>query len=224
MYTPISGTRSTKYGSNYWTALSSKIKRRVQLFSDLEYDHWVLVESDPNVKTFCEQPLKIQHLINGEIVNSVFDMWIQYVDGTEKFIEVKYERDLDPINPKSSRNIRQTGAQQDWCRANNKYYEIRTDKMIRGNPLYLSNLKQIISYTRNRGAYNEVDSHRLITFINMKRITLGEIETEFINLTPQRIREIVCNLIYTGQVEANISNCIIGSSLEVWLNVKTKDN
>lgn len=220
LYTPIQMPRNTKYGSNYWNATSRKINRRVEFFSDLEYDHWILVESNPAITSFCEQPLKIKHLYKGEIVTFVFDMWLLFSDGTEKFIEVKYERDLDPNNPKSIKTIRQTSAQEDWCYKNNKPYEIMTDSKIRSNPLLLSNLKQIVSYSRNRTAPNELDQYQINRIVRNRRITMKEIEHELFHLAPQRILETICNLIYTGHVQANISNCLIGPSLEVWQNVE----
>ncbi|QHW34843.1 hypothetical protein GZH47_31330 [Paenibacillus rhizovicinus] len=221
MYTPVKMPRNTKYGSNYWKATSRKIKRRVEFFSDLEYDHWILVESNPNIVSFCEQPLRIRHTHKGEIVESVFDMWVLYSDGTEKFIEVKYEWDFDSRNPKSIKTIRQTGAQEDWCLLNNKPYEIMTDTKIRSNALLLSNLKQIISYTRNRLVPIELDQFQITRLVRNRRLTIGEIQRDLHSLKPQRILESICNLIYSGHLDANIEECLIGPSLEVWLHGET---
>ncbi len=60
MYTPIPMKRSTRYGNNYWEAFSNKMNRDVRFFSDLEYDHWILVEADLDIVAFCEQPMRIQ--------------------------------------------------------------------------------------------------------------------------------------------------------------------
>ncbi|KRE38153.1 hypothetical protein ASG81_19960 [Paenibacillus sp. Soil522] len=84
--------RNMRYGSNYWESFSPKLNRNVR-FSDLEYDHWVLLEANHNVKIFCEQPLRIKHLFNGELAESIFDMWVKYQDGSESFIEVKYSNE-----------------------------------------------------------------------------------------------------------------------------------
>lgn len=42
MYSPINIKRSSKFGNHYWESYSPKLKR-----NDLEYDFWVLVETDP---------------------------------------------------------------------------------------------------------------------------------------------------------------------------------
>src|SRR5690349_10312224 len=89
IYNPIPVKRSSKYCSNYWETYSPKLKRNIRLFSDLEYDHWVLVETNPDVKCYCEQPFEFRCIYNGEAVKSIPDMWIQYNSGEEHFAEIK---------------------------------------------------------------------------------------------------------------------------------------
>lgn len=57
---PIAMQRSTHYGNNYFSVYSNKIKRVVHLFSNLEYYNFLTLETNPQVETFCEQPLKIE--------------------------------------------------------------------------------------------------------------------------------------------------------------------
>ncbi|WP_350302699.1 hypothetical protein [Peribacillus frigoritolerans] len=64
MYSPIPTKRSSKFGNNYWEAYSPKVKRNVRLFSDLEYDFWVLIETNPQISTYCERPLEIEQFYN----------------------------------------------------------------------------------------------------------------------------------------------------------------
>lgn len=221
IYTPVAMPRNMRYGSNFWSIYSLKLRRRAHFFSDLEYDHWIHVETNPFVKTFCEQPLRIRHSHGGKVVESVFDMWIQYIDKTETFVEVKYEAELDPNNPKSTRALRQTRAQESWCHENGKPYKIVTEEKIRSNSLYLSNLKQIVSYTKNRAVPVETDRHRLLQFIGPKKVTIGEIERAFETVSPQRVRETICMLIYSGKLAANLTSCVIGPYLEVWISDQT---
>lgn len=212
-----------RYGSNYWEAFSPKMHRNIKLFSDLEYDHWLLLESDSNVTSFCEQPLRINHFYNGEIVESIFDMWVKYRDGSECFIEVKYSNELDPNNPRSKRSLRQTAVQRDWCHCNGHLHIIKTEIDIRRNPIYLSNLKQIISYIKNRSAPIETDQFKMLQILKRGLITLQNIEGQDHGISQQRIRESLFWLIYQGKINSNIDHCIIGPSLEVWMNVETKD-
>lgn len=57
---PIAMQRSTHYGNNYFSVYSNKIKRVVHLFSNLEYYNFLTLETNPQVETFCEQPLKLK--------------------------------------------------------------------------------------------------------------------------------------------------------------------
>nr|WP_162306298.1 TnsA endonuclease N-terminal domain-containing protein [Brevibacillus laterosporus] len=129
--TPVITKRNAKYGSNYWYVYSPKLNRMVHLFSNLEYDHWILIEANPQIITFCEQPKKVEWLIGEKLLHSIFDMWIERKDGSQSFIEIKYQIDLDPQNPRSERSLRQTHLQRKWCEENNYDYLIQTEKEIR---------------------------------------------------------------------------------------------
>lgn len=94
MYKPLITDASKKYGNNRWLAYSNKLKRVVYLFSDLEYEHWLQVETDPDIITFCEQPIKMEIIEDDRTHSSIIDMWVKYKNGEEAFIEIKYTNDL----------------------------------------------------------------------------------------------------------------------------------
>lgn len=222
MYTPIEIKRNNKYGNNYWEAFSPKLKRNVRFFSDLEYDHWVHVEANCQIESFCEQPLKIQVWFKGELVESIFDMWILYTDKTEEFIEVKYESELIGNNKKSIRSIRQTNVQRQWCLLNNYKYSIKTEKDIRKDLIYLNNLKQIISQVRSFSNPNEQDFIKVTDCLadNPKRIV------ELRNLTDfdlSYLIQIASWLYYTGICNIEIKDAELNLQTEVSLIAK-KEN
>jgi hypothetical protein len=223
IYTPLPIKRSSRYGNNYWEAISVKMNRTVRMFSDLEYEHWLLIEGDPDVSIFCEQPKKIKVPLDGDIVESILDMWCQRKDGTELFIEIKYAAELDPEHRNfSPRSLRQTRAQQKWCDENGFKYEIRTDKIIRRNPVYLDNLKMILPYVRQRAVPVETDWHKILTSIKNTPITILHVEQRFPEIPKQRIREAICRMIYAGTILSNIDKAPFNSNTEVWLNDQTK--
>ena len=51
--------RNGRFGNNIWISYSPKLNRNITLYSDLEYDHWILIENDKNIKSFCEQPYHV---------------------------------------------------------------------------------------------------------------------------------------------------------------------
>ncbi|WP_165264034.1 hypothetical protein [Paenibacillus sp. M-152] len=57
-------------------------ERNIELYSDLEFDHWLTVKTNQEVITYCEQPLKISYVLKGQLRTSIFDMWILNRDGS----------------------------------------------------------------------------------------------------------------------------------------------
>lgn len=218
MYQPVDIKRSMKYGNNYWEVYSPKIKRTVRFFSDLEYDNWVLIETNPNVINFCEQPKKIRYLFNGELVETIFDMWVLYNDGIEEFIEVKYSKELENTNPRAKRSIRQTTVQKLWCDENHFTHSIRTEKDIRGNKIYLNNMKQILSYMQTHCFNIEITKNIIFNCIKNQSTKIGDIVKNTSNLSVQIGMGSICLLIYKGYLNANIYERILDFETEVWIN------
>lgn len=203
-----------KYGSNYWEAFSPKMKRNVRFFSDLEYDHWILVETDPNIKHFCEQPLKIDMIIDDKKLESIFDMWIQYKDGQEVFVEVKYSDELNPEHRNYQRVKRQTEVQSEWCRLNHKNYKIQTDREIRDNRVYLENMRTLLPFARHRAV--ETDQQNVLKVLDDQTMTIAQIQNALNQIALPRLRASIYLMIYNGRLtSSNITDCILGKNTEV---------
>ncbi|WP_267866689.1 Tn7 transposase TnsA N-terminal domain-containing protein [Bacillus cereus] len=106
----------------------------------MEYEHWLIVESNPKIISFCEQPLVMTACINGKSITSIVDMWVKYDDGNEEFIEIKYSSDL--IKQKV---INQIFTQKYWCAEYGFQHCARTERDIRANRILLSNLKILVN-------------------------------------------------------------------------------
>lgn len=197
MYIPIEMKRSMKYGSNYWEVYSPKIGRKVKFFSDLEYDNWLHIETNPNIISFCEQPLKIRVYDNQKFKESIFDMWVLYKDNTEEFMEIKYQSELKGLSKRSNRSINQIKIQKKWCLENNYKYSVITDKEIRKDPIYLNNLKQIISQVRDLSNIRESDITKITDCLLNEQRSIRYL-VEKTGLSNSYIIQIVCKLIYTG--------------------------
>ncbi len=217
MYSPVPMKRSSNYGSNYWEVYSPKLERIVKQFSDLEYDNWVLIETDSSIETFCEQPVIITDFYDGKQVKSIIDLWVKYKDGNECFMEVKYLKDLDPFNPRAARSIRQTYIQKKWCFERNLSYIIRTEIDIRRNKIHLENMKTIIPYARGIGSEIETDRLRIFKLINSSKMSLASLEAHLPTIPKQRIRTVVFQLIYLAKIQSNMDKVPISNVTEVWV-------
>lgn len=214
-YTPIVMPRSKRYGNNYWGMMGPKVSYRdVILYSDLEYDHWVTVETDAKVKTYCEQPLEITYTLNGKRNRTIFDMCL-YENGSELFVEVKYEKELHPSNRNYDRVMRQLEAQKEWCRLNGKLHEVRTEKAIRSGRYSIENRIKILA---------SVINHRHPMFIeevskslDCTKRTMKEICYELSDTCSSYEVFLSCHwLYYKGIITADIDSKIWNYEMEVW--------
>ncbi|MDN4605406.1 MULTISPECIES: TnsA endonuclease N-terminal domain-containing protein [Paenibacillus] len=214
-YQPIKILRSKKYGNNYWTPRGNKVgKRIVSLYSDLEYDHWAMVDADPEVITYCEQPLEISYVLNGRLRTSIFDMWILKKDGSEIFVEVKYEKELTSKHPKHARTQRQIEAQKEWCRINNKHYVVRTEGDIRKGRHSVENRTSLcMSVVNNK---KPLYLNEVIGIIPPEGIMIKEVVKELSNLSIESTLLSLKWLLYEGNIKANMEDQIIGFDMEVW--------
>lgn len=216
MYKPIDMKRSAKFGSNYWEVYSPKIKRNVRLFSDLEYENWILIETNPKIISFCEQPLEIKGYVDGKLKKSIFDMWVLYDDYTEEFQEVKYQSQLIDINSRSSKQIQ---LQKQWCVENKYSYIVRTDTEIRKNKVYLDTLKQVIGEVRNSNSINNNHIDKVLNLIRLNKTSLKDL-IQITDFSYTYIVNIVCILIYNGLCEILNKDISICLETEVMLNAK----
>lgn len=210
MYKPLITDASKKYGNNRWLAFSNKLKRVVYLFSDLEYEHWLQVETDPDIIDFCEQPIKMEMIENGKTYSSIVDMWVKYKSNEEAYIEIKYRKDLLKDTVK-----KQIYIQEVLCQVNQIKHLIKTEDEIKLNPIKLSNLKFIIKQVKNSvnvdcSTLNIVKSH-----IIEKPKTVQQVTNET-KIEPHSLLNIICILLYEGEIKCNLDSFHIGKHLEVW--------
>lgn len=215
-YHPIVIPRNKKYGNNYWIAKGNKVgSRDIILYSDLEFDHWLNVECDPAVKTYCEQPLKISYVLNGKVHTTIFDMWILNKDGNETFVEVKYEKELNPSGKNYGHIKRQIEAQKEWCKLNNFRHEIRTESIIRVGRYSIENRLKLMSNINNlKKPTYIIDVANCIT---TRRKKIEEIYSDLCdNLAIDKIILATQWLYYDGEIIADLDSFIWGKEMEVW--------
>lgn len=210
MFTPQITDANKKYGNNRWLAYSPKLGRTVYLFSDLEYEHWLQVEFNSKVVTFCEQPLKIEANYNDRSAASIFDMWVQYEDSSEEFIEIKYSSDLSIEKVTKQINIQKT-----WCNENNKQHKIMTELEIKQFPMKLSNLKLMIKFLNPH--LNQPEEIKVIKqILSGNKLTVESLSTTS-KIPYESTMNIVCYLIYLNEIKSNYFEKPFGKKMEVWI-------
>lgn len=215
MYEPLIVNGSTRYGNNRWLSYSSKLKRHVYLFSDLEYEHWLLIETNPRIVEYCEQPLLMAEFVNGKLYKSIIDMWVKYDDGHEEFIEIKYSSELIKEDVK-----RQIAVQKKWCSKNEVKHHVRTEEFIGANKLLLSNLKLLMKGNKQQKQQIETDSYQILKILKqhcLKKVTINTLIEET-QIPQNRFLLSIGKMILQGEVRSDISQKHFGKNTEVWIN------
>lgn len=143
--TPVWSRIGKLHVGNYWEFYSLKLGRTVSFTSDLECDHAVGIESDPEVEAYCEEPLVVQAFVYGKLRSSRLDAWVQWKDGRQEFREVKHAKDIAASMVEEGGDLDvQLRVQQSWADRTGEPYQLVTDEVIRAKPFHIQNWKQIL--------------------------------------------------------------------------------
>lgn len=220
-YTPIIKFKQTRYGSNHWFGFSPKLQRDVNLYSNLEYANWIYVETNPQIITFCEQPAEMHSIVDGKLKTSIIDMWIQRIDGSEAFIEVKYESDIDPTNPKNDKTLKQILCQKQWCAENGFEHILQTEKFLYESPYFIENMKIILTNVRDSPFPDELKLKRLRNVMGHSKTSIRNIKKEIDN--QPWVAAAIYHLIFAGLWRAELKGAPLTDLTEVESN-EQKEN
>lgn len=215
---PLDMPRGTHYGNNYFAVYSNKIKRICHFFSNLEYYNFLSLEMNPEVESFCEQPLKIDIVQDNELKHAIFDMWVLYRDGREEMQEVKYAAELEGDDESAIRSQEQIRREEAWCKSNGIDFIVRTDKTIPKGRFYLKNLNIMSAHLRRyiptESAYynpriiDALSKHKVLTYAELMDNDLLPINNELNHL---------CYMYEKGLIHMNIENRPLDYKTEVSL-------
>jgi len=187
----------TKYGNNRWEVYSPKIKRRVSLFSDLEYYNWLENEMNPDIIDFCEQPTKILNSTYSSLSKkyTIPDLIVENSDHRMTLIEVKHKTELDDERVKQ-----QILLQKQWAKDHDMNFKIFTEDILK-NRYYLSIWKQIIQVIASpKPEYLSVNINNIISNSKLEiPITIKTI-LDNNNEDQSAIINAIYHLIYEGRI------------------------
>ncbi|MEH7126118.1 TnsA endonuclease N-terminal domain-containing protein [Bacillus sp. JJ1773] len=215
MYKPIILSKNIQRRCNFWNCKSHKIGRDVYFYSELEYENWINVETDPKVVDFCEKPKKVRGVFEGRVYESTFDMWIKWKDGQEEFIEIVYDKTLKTSQLKQ----RKIKIQENWCNENNFRHRILTEYNIRIHPK-LQNLKIILPYIKDFNNLNEIDLYKVKGIIKDEQQTLKEIIGKIDSIDRFSFFKSIFFLYYSGLIDMDIDDTPISFNSKVWLKIE----
>lgn len=212
-YSPVTHLAASRFGNNRWIVFSLRLLRLVILYSDLEYDHWVLVESNFRIACYCEQPFRMRAKIAGALVTTIPDMWVLFQSGREQFREIKYRSQLT-----EPRVIRQIKAQKTWCEIKPAPHDVFDEFRIRRNPRYIRSWKFILRVLAATHSTNLVPICEKVSYLLRNgRMTLKQLEAECSGTERNLVRPAVFKMLHDGSAKAPVGSHELTNDLPVEL-------
>lgn len=211
--------RRGKYYNNFWQVYSPKLNRRIKLYSNLEYHHWILMEATPEIASFCERPIKVLGLVDGKNGSSLIDMWVQWRSGAEEYRELKYAKKLDQINDNPVLS-HQLELQKAWCERREITHRVVTDNEVYANKILLRNWQLILSQlanTRDLDLGKVQESTRRIVAVE-GAISLLRLSRLFVGVQPTAIQAAVFRLIHAGELQAPLDQVELTEAIPLRLS------
>ncbi len=120
---------------------SLKLGRMINFESLIERDLIYLLDYEPQVEQFCEQPLSIEYLHNGKKHHYTPDFHVRYA-GQNLLIECKPKQFIDKIDNQVKFN-----AAQEWCQVRGWIFGVVTDEQLAAT-WRLENIKLLTRFAR----------------------------------------------------------------------------
>lgn len=209
-----------QYGKNYWETRSHRLGRNVSLYGDLRYDHWVLVESNPQIVWYTERPTRfrvrmvpLRERVAWRAVFCRFDMVVQWRDYSIECRRILDER-LTASDPDRERLIE---AEREWCKAKGFRYLLLTPDDIERQREFIKCWKTILP--RLPEATPEYDEDLLRVVARAGECTLDDLCQLFSRIERNRVRACVFCLLHAGHlVSPNLHQEVLFSTIIVRIN------
>ncbi len=154
--------------SNLWLHYSPKADKDVVLASDIEFGHFLLVESDPDIEKVDYAPHKRVAAIAGEGIGTIVDAEVKKRDGQHQWREVKSSESL--VQGKDARASLQILVQQKAAGLAGVEHVVFTEKVIYANPIRIRNWFNLIPWIAQvRYIPIRAQGNEVAAFINAKR-------------------------------------------------------
>lgn len=157
---------------------SRKAGRPVAFESRLERDFYILLESDPDVVAFVEQPVTIEFRGRQRARRYTPDARVTFRDGLTQLVEVKYVVDIAALDAKERLDMDEAhDAARAYCEARSWRFVLRTDRDILGPRL--DRAHALRAFARPPNALAAWEPRLLVHIASTPAVTLGELAVQF---------------------------------------------
>ncbi len=206
--------RHRRVGADYYRTYSPKAGRYVEFESSLEYEIWLLFESDPRVAALREQTPQIY--IEGREKPYTFDLWVRFNDLEERPIQTKPESKLvedasGKFVPENWDSITAASQQAGWDPI------FLTNRTTEKRRQFIDNWDQLLPYVKTALKFDTQRlQQRILSIVHDgHEVPIHEIEKRIPGEPEDRVVETIFLLIYQGKLLANLDSAPVSRDLEV---------
>jgi hypothetical protein len=188
---------------------STKMKRMIAFESLLERDFVYLLDFDPLVTWFEEQPVRIEYVHEEKHLHYTPDFLLVEKQQQSVLVECKPERFVD-----TDENRRKFTIARKWCQERNWQFRIVTEQEIRVG-YRLQNVKLLTQYARQRT--DPRIRSQILTYLhnNGSSATLKEIAQSLCSIPPDSVTVHVLHMAYHHEIALPIDCLPISAEITV---------
>ncbi len=180
---PISAIRPR--GAHRFECFSIKLNRRVTYYRRAALEQWIVLETEPKVRTFCERPGSVQ--VDGQVY--LADFWVRYQDRQECLL-------LEVPIPASDRKMGPVFKADAWTIRHIPHAELSAAR------IWIENWHRMLPcLIASRRYISDTLCNNIEDFLHHPSRLL-DIEREFSTGDPILIRATVFSLLHAGRVVA----------------------
>lgn len=200
LFKPLTFERD-QYSSFLYTPFSSKLNRRVNLFTHNMYDLWVWLESDTDILKFNERAQTFP-------INS-FDQ--RAINASPQAVTLHANKliTIHTIEADNQPSLTTGGSKanwEQWCAIYGFHHKKWSRESLKSNSIELANLKRLLRFTSAAGLSIDysMESQVLIELENFRKITFYNLVQRLPSYDPEEVKVCIANLIVGKKIHSDI--------------------
>lgn len=204
--------------NNIYLVYSPKLGRDLILTSDLEEEHWLLLESDSSIETFDPDPPEVVVQIGEDNLATKLDAVIRFRDGRREWREVKH---ASALRDQDTRAVAQEEAQRAAAARDGAAYRRITDEDLDRLAALTRNWRRVVAIlARTRGIELSIERNRVGAMLRLRGCICLDDAVQ--GATPERralTAAALFSLVQAGAVTCDLDVAPLSRGTKFWLEV-----
>ncbi len=202
-------------GMDSYAVPSLKLQRMVHCKGWIERDFAYLLEYDPLVVSYEEQPCKISYTVEQKMRFYIPDFAVHWHHQQSGLVECGPTSRLnDP------ENLRRWTAARLWCEQNGYTFMLVTDTALRACSTFLSNIKLLAGHAHQRITLQARDYLLKAAQAENRALSVAELVERTSLLDPRIARSYIWYLLFTGELSTDLTKPLNTITTLIWFPLK----